>query len=564
MLEGAVSWPVLVDFFFSTERRVAFFLNVLILGLTGFATTVALWVRLRKMRLEKRALDEIRNLSSPSREDVEEALEGSRSLLEARVHDLRTFKEARQPVDAGALTGLSTAALRRQLAPAKGIGRSLIILGLFGTLWGLGIAVTQLALSLDRGMDVTALAEAIPQTLGGMQTAFSTTLLGVGGSLVVTVFVGIARRGQDHVLQRMERAIAMRLIPLYDTSEAGLLAEVAVSLDDVQEKLASDLNEVVGQVRIQGEALRNELQVKFDSIEDAFEKRATELIETTGQALRATLEIVGERNEGEPSLAEYVRSVRTITTNLDEAVQSAAGLIPTLEQRMLAAIEAHRTGLEEAITAHNELMKSLALRQIEAADALIQATREDRTQSESLEATLADLSDALHAAGESWRRTDEMVERVGRSCYEAIHEGLRSFVDELDKERVDTSEERERIARSLAEFERVLSTHLERMQTERDGSLRMATELVEAVRDAVEGGIGEVGAELRGQGDEVGKQMLAAIEELSRELRELLPPERRFERRHQRLGPDPGPYSSSPRPGAAPVDGSERLDPLDD
>ena len=517
-------WLTVQELFFSPDRPLAYALNTLIILLAAFAISSTLRVHLQLVPREREALKKVIGLSSPSRADVEGALKGSQSILNERVQDLAAFKAQRHPVDVGAVTGLTAAAFREQLITPRGIGRSLILLGLFGTLWGLGVAVTHLAVTLSgQVFDAESLAGAILGTLGGMQTAFGTTLMGLVGTLVVGGFVGRARSAQAAVLQDIERVLATRLVPIYDSSEAGLLSEVAKSLDDVQQKLAQDLERIVSQVRMQGEALGSQLRREFDEIEAAFERRAEQLIETTGQALTSTLSVIGERHEDEPTLAEYVRSVQAVTGELDQAVRSASGLIPTLESRLLRIIEEHRSGLEKALSSHQEASTKVAAQQVEAAQALVESTKEGRKQSESLEATLAQVSQALEGARESWKRTDQVVEQVGERCYRAIEEGLRSFVNKLDQERVDTAEERARVARALTSFQGSLSSSLDQMREERSASLRMATELVESVREAVDSGVRDVGKALEGKSQDVGTEVRRAIEELSQELRELIP-----------------------------------------
>ena len=56
------------------------------------------------------------------------------SVARLRMEDLEAFKREKHPVDAAALTALSTESFRRDMAVPAGISRSLILLGLFGTL----------------------------------------------------------------------------------------------------------------------------------------------------------------------------------------------------------------------------------------------------------------------------------------------------------------------------------------------------------------------------------------------------------------------------------------------
>lgn len=546
---------MLLDLFFSPDRPFAFGLNTVIVALTVLAVVLALAVRFRAVPRESRALSALARLSSPSRDDVQQAIAGSGSLLEARVQDLAAYKAQRHPVDPAALTGLTTSALRRQLAIPHGIGRSLIILGLFGTLWGLGLSVTELAQTLRlAGLNVESLTDAILATLGGMQFAFGTTVMGISGSLLTAVAVGAARREQDLVLRRMERVISTQLVPLYNTSEATLLTDAARSLDELQARLGEDLDRIVTQIGEHGTRLGSQLREEFDQIEAAFERRAHELIETTGRALRTTLEVIGEREEGEPSLAEYVRTVRSITDELDEAIRSTTELVPALEKRLMTVLSRHHLVLDETLGSHRDAAAEIAGRQVEAAEALVAATEEGRTQSVSLEETLGQLASSFEGAREAWQRTDEVVEKVGASCYEAIDHGLRAFVEEVRAERVDTTKERERVALALTQFEAVLSGHLDRMQDARQAEHHRAEEILVGVREAVRDGLADIGSDLQNQGSRVGEEVQQAIERMARELSELLPL-RRDGRRQPGSGGGPAPQRGGPWPPPPPGSG---------
>lgn len=518
-----------IDLFLSPERPFSSALNLLILGLALIALYLAAKAGFRDVRAERRALDHVGAMKDPSRENVIDAVKGSGSLLEARITDLKTLYVQRHPIDLDSLRGLTISELRSSLTGAEGIGRSLIVLGLFGTLWGLGSAVTGLTTTITPGsINVAELANAILGTLSGLQTAFGTTLTGIGGALVVGLVVGVARQQQAQLLRKFEQLMSTRIVPLFDTSDAKNLQHAARALEQMEQRVAKDMLAIIAAVGKEGHALRDRLEADFNRLEDAFQRRAEQLVEATGKALESTLSIIGERAEGEPTLAEYVRTVRSTVHELERSIRTAGSLIPELEQTLLQTIERQRAGLDEVFVRHEQAMQPLLERQYESIDKL--AGIADRTieTSQGLAESLARFAAGLDEARVRWTTIDEKVVEVGRSCQEGIQNGLRAVVAELQQDQRAGSEERERLARHLATFEAELQRHMEQVLDERQRAIRQMTELLAVVRDAVANAVLEVGERLGEREQVTARDLSSAVERLSRELRGFLAPGRQI------------------------------------
>ena len=433
----------LIELFLSPGRPLALYLNLLIAGLAFLSLGMAVRVILQKIPQEWVILRRLKGMESPTREGALAAVGGSETVVAERIRDLNALASARHPIDAGALSGLNAAAFRGDLSSASSLGRSLIVLGLFGTLLGLGTAVTSLASTLSSsGMNAQALAAAILQTLGGMQTAFGTTLTGIVGSLLVGFSVSVARNRQSRLLQEIERVTTVTLVPLFDTSEASRLTDAVAALDRIEVRLGEDLLRIVSGIETEGKALGSKLEEEFNKIEEAFARRAEELVRATGAALESTLNIIGEREEGEPTLAQYVRSVRQTVDGLQEAVASVGDLLPSVEQRLTETLELQRQTLESALVEHRQEMAPLMARQSEAAELLSVSIQQGAARSDELAQILSQLASGLEAAQESWTRTDTVIAEVGRSCNEGIQNGLREFVARLEAGQRDTTAER--------------------------------------------------------------------------------------------------------------------------
>jgi hypothetical protein len=513
-----------LDLFFSSERPFALALNLIILILTLTAVLRAVFVMLVIMRKERQLLEKVRRVP-PTVEGIAAVVQGSKTQVESRVQDLLAFHRGKHKVDAASLTGLTTAAFRTQLAYADGIGRSLVVLGLLGTLWGLGSAVTHLAGTISpSSMNANALTTSILKTLGGLQTAFGTTLAGLIGALLVGLTVGIARGRQAAVLREIERIMSTTLVPLFDTSEGTSLSDAAKALEEIKLSVGEDMRSIISKLGAEGAELREALEKNFNELEDAFQHRAEQLVQATGKALESTLSIIGKRAEGEPTLAEYVRTIQSSVDGLQNSVRSASSLIPELELRMTQAIDRQRTGLEEVFSRHERTMEPLLERQSDATEVLTQLAKQNVESSGTLGDALDRFAERLDSARTRWADLDEKVVEIGVSCQQGIQNGLRAVVDQLAEVRKGDSDERERIARHLATFETELRQHLERLLDERSRVLAQMSELVAVTREAVQSAILQVGERLGDREHAQSRELNHAVENLARELRGMVGP----------------------------------------
>lgn len=107
------------------------------------------------------------------------------------------------------------------------VGNLLITLGLIGTVVGLSITLTGLTTSLDAlGHDETRLLAGLRQAMGGMGTAFYTTLLGsVLGGVLLRIFALIT----DHGIEGLSEVVK-RICTVYCTADLKPTLERDVQL----------------------------------------------------------------------------------------------------------------------------------------------------------------------------------------------------------------------------------------------------------------------------------------------------------------------------------------------
>ncbi|MCK6622028.1 MAG: MotA/TolQ/ExbB proton channel family protein [Calditrichaceae bacterium] len=111
---------------------------------------------------------------------------------------------------------------------------SLVILGLFGTVWGLQKAVYSLLPTIQGNLNLDSIKEVMIGTLTGMQTAFATTLAGLICSLLIGFAISVWLKGYlNHYINELKHFLVESVIPLYSvmgTSHLERLAEQAKSL----------------------------------------------------------------------------------------------------------------------------------------------------------------------------------------------------------------------------------------------------------------------------------------------------------------------------------------------
>lgn len=132
----------------------------------------------------------------------------SRRVVERFFHALRTvvMSGGARP-DVGALIEVEVAHFERLTGTVELLGNILITMGLIGTVMGLTVTLTGLTGSLDAlGQDQDELLRGLRQAMGGMGTAFYTTLLGaVFGGVLLRMFAQINENGVDSLQDAMLR-----------------------------------------------------------------------------------------------------------------------------------------------------------------------------------------------------------------------------------------------------------------------------------------------------------------------------------------------------------------------
>ncbi|WP_110280735.1 biopolymer transporter ExbB [Loktanella sp. PT4BL] len=161
------------------------------------------------------------------------------------------------------------------------IGNVLIFLGLLGTFYGLATTVPALVETIrslnpgegESGADIFArLQSGLEAQLGGMGTAFSSSLLGLAGSLIVGLLELFAGHGQNRFYRELEEWLSTITRVGIDGEEGALGADLSAMGPFVEQ--LGELMDTIQMMMGQTDADREENDKKFNTLATAIEKMA--------------------------------------------------------------------------------------------------------------------------------------------------------------------------------------------------------------------------------------------------------------------------------------------------
>jgi hypothetical protein len=262
--------------------------------------------------------------------------------------------------------------VRSRLEEARDISRYmvglLIFLGLLGTFWGLldtvgGVAHVISGLTVSGG-DMQQVFDAIKRDLqgplSGMGTAFSSSLFGLGGALILGVLDLQAGHAQNRFYNRLEEWLAglARLPSGKGAFEGGealptyiepLLAQTAENLEQLQRTMVRGeedrraLQTHVGRLTEQLAALMDQLRAE-QRVTMGLAKNQTELQKT----IAALAEHLGGTAAGYEQMRDYLRSADVSLARLLEEVSRAREQVPE-EMRKEIRLLAQSLGREARV-----------------------------------------------------------------------------------------------------------------------------------------------------------------------------------------------------------------------
>ena len=220
----------------------------------------------------------------------------------------------------------------------------LIFLGLLGTFYGLAITVPavvetirSLAPSDDEGSIAVfdRLMQGLEEQLGGMGTAFSSSLLGLAGSLVVGLLELFASQSQNRFYRELEDWLSsFTRIGLAADGEAG--AEGTAGIEGLLDHMAGQVEAV--------QATHARSEERIGALAAAIERLAARL-ETETDANAALARVA----EGQERLLEALEK-RTGTEGFEDDDAEARMRLRSIDVQLLRILEELSAGRQESIT----------------------------------------------------------------------------------------------------------------------------------------------------------------------------------------------------------------------
>ncbi|RKU25045.1 hypothetical protein C6497_16865 [Candidatus Poribacteria bacterium] len=272
-----------------------------------------------------------------------------RFIIYRRINDLVQIKQNGGQIDNDVLGDIHAGVSSRKASLSNYILGILIILGLIGTLRGLILAIDDVQLVLQDIQDIEQfpqIAEALRQTLAGMDTAFATTLVGLGTSLILGFFGWAFNLVNSGFLTYFERVVSTDVMPHFtQTPEAAIESNIG--------QLTKSTDEFKNTVNIMGERLLGlsdsswdgslqQLYVfvnMFGEASDTFHKSSNEMLEsqkeiqTTVKAYeKLTQDSMGKIDEYQSAVVSYKELVNQSMSDIEKYQESMhKGLDDTVE-----------------------------------------------------------------------------------------------------------------------------------------------------------------------------------------------------------------------------------------
>lgn len=258
------------------------------------------------------------------------------SLVGDRIRAIAEMRRYRVKVDVDTLQEL---ALYRDAAraghgfPSFAAGLSMM-LGILGTFLGLAAMVQEIHLGLPSqtaNLNLDSWMSSVEQlgsVLGGMKTAFSTSLVGMSGAIVassVAYWVGHRRR---QVFELLERVTAAELVPatVPAVEDESLLVQVSNQLDES----FSFLDEIYRQNQ---EALKD-----LSAAQEAFGEVVDDIRDITrGQAARNLDGLLGQLADANQSVLAVSRQIPRIVSTFETTARELRGSAEEMHRRVANA-----------------------------------------------------------------------------------------------------------------------------------------------------------------------------------------------------------------------------------
>ena len=393
------------------------------------------------------------------------------SVIYRRIDALLKIRDSGGQVDNDALADILTGKESRRASLANHILGILIILGLVGTLWGLITALIEVRPIVTGIEDFEELAE-ISKTLelivGGMSTAFVTTITGLLTSLGLGLVGLVFNRVQSFFRTALEEFVSTEILPRFtQTPEASIdsavkqLAECTKMLKfTTDENVAAMQNAIQEFMRTSSGGYLEQQQILAFKFDETAENLLKSLAGINEYQVVITSAIDTFKDMTAQSRAEISGYQDALNQALEESVPRLEGESAALQAAIQAYQESQSALIDKLSTALQTQIQTVSERQQDTVRALMELVAEER---EASHAALREYSDALLAEMQDitgqqqnvvqvlTQLTDNLMQLVTEER-EASHAAMREYSDALLVEIRDITGQQQNVVQVLTQL----------------------------------------------------------------------------------------------------------------
>ena len=228
---------MIIGFFLVNQLLEAFFSNPMLNGLILFVLVIGIIIIFRRVFILKPEISWIESYKRSRTKGLSSTLKNEKLILLASISSMLEEHKGRPAMSSIAMRSLLDS-LNLRLDESREISRYmiglLVFLGLLGTFWGLLITIDSVGPVIrslgikddDASTMCLSLKEGLKEPLNGMGTAFSSSLFGLSGSLILGFLDLQASQAQNQFYNDVEEWLSsMSLITTSRTVGSGSVAQ---------------------------------------------------------------------------------------------------------------------------------------------------------------------------------------------------------------------------------------------------------------------------------------------------------------------------------------------------
>ncbi len=461
----ALTWHRLYPFFLTRP-----WLNGAIVGLGLAGLAICLWEIMRLLRQSQRMDYVVEHLDDvQSREEAGELLSQLRhGLIRERCETvLKAIGQGpsglQRKVEVIAESDADSEEVRGDVV--RYLIGVLVFLGLLGTFWGLLVTVLgvkdvlevlQPTQAQDPAAFIAELKTSIGGLLGGMSTAFSTSLFGLAGSVILGFVDMLIRRARTRFLVDLDRFVILNWLPgVAGRDELDAMERQYGALQIMEQTVAGRLSELVEEAGALRDIAEQEIVTALSGVRETLgdlrqdQQQTTESIKTSVQAQ----ESIEQTIEGlSRAMGRQVEEIAAFKDASDARSRELLSLLQTAQSNREIALE-RLAALTKATKSFESTTGQKLTHGFEALEKVLKSSVEEQTLT----------VDAQHSGNEKLdaivTRLEELQQRMGEQTSETV--GTREALEAMWKELLEQ-------LRQEAEMRRLLSTAFTEAVRQRD------------------------------------------------------------------------------------------------